>query len=381
MISFQQTDEEKSFVDLAYKFTLEKIRPLIRDNEKIGRIHHEMLDEICSLGFIAMEEPETLGGMQLPLITQVQIQAALGYGDLGTIQGFLGLGDGASVFRVIADDRQINKEYHFLKEDSCTVAFIKEVAEEMPQSQLKLTKSNDSYTLQGKSKPVRLGQVATHLLIAIKDDSGISKLFWLDKNCNNWEIEKCDNHLGLREANIASISFDHAHITENQMIATGNEAEDILRKSNMRIYILQAAKQLGLMNAALDYATEYTATRKAFQQPIAKFQGVSFRIAQMVMETKMLRNLIWQAAKAIDDNKPTAEGLALSTISAAHKGIRFVTDSAVQLLGGHGYVRDYPVEKWMRDAQAQVILYGRERDFLTRRGEQILAGTEKKVML
>lgn len=381
MISFQPTEEEKAFVDVANKLATEEIRPFARENEKKGFIQDEIIKKVQKLAFLAMEEPEDLGGMQLPLISQVQIQEALSYGDLGTVQGFPGLADGASVLRV-ADEEQLNEEQqHFVKEDSCTIAFIEEVAEEMPKSQLKLTKTSNTYILQGESKPVRLGKIATHLLIAIKDDSENSIIFWLDKSCNNWKVEKCNNHLGLREVNIASISFEHVSILESQVIATGNEAEDILRKAYMRIYILQAAKQLGLMNAAIDYATEYTATRKAFQQPIAQFQGVSFRIAQMVMETKMLKNLIWQAAKAIDDNKPTAEGLALSTISAAHKGIRFVTDSAVQLLGGHGYVQDYPVEKWMRDAQAQVILYGRERDFLARRGEQILAGTEKKVML
>lgn len=94
----------------------------------------------------------------------------------------------------------------------------------------------------------------------------------------------------------------------------------------------------------------------------------------------MLKSLVWQAAKATDDGHSNAEGYAFSTMFTAHKGVRFVTDSAVQLLGGHGYVQEYPVEKWMRDAQAQVILYGREREFLTRRGDQILVESEKKVM-
>src|SRR5699024_7580417 len=379
MISFQPTKEEKSFVDVANKLAIEEIRPLARENEKKGFVDHEILDKIRNLGFLAMEEPEELGGIQLPLISQVQIQEALSYGDLGTVQGLPGLADGASVLRVA--DEQLNEEQQqFVEEDSCTIAFIEEVDEAMPESQLKLFENGQMYTLQGVSQPVRLGKIANHLIIASLDEAGDSVLFWLDKRINHWEVNQCDNRLGLREANIARISFDHMSISENQVIAKGNKAEDILRKANMRIYMLQAAKQLGLMYAALDYATEYTATRKAFKQPIAKFQGVSFRIAQVVMETKMLKNLIWQAAKAIDDNESTAEGFALSTISAAHKGIRFVTDSAVQLLGGHGYVQDYPVEKWMRDAQAQVMLYGRERNYLTVRGEQILAENEKKVM-
>ncbi len=380
MISFEPTDEEKAFTEVACKLGREDIRRSARENEQKGFVHHELIDQVNHLGFLTMEEPDSLGGMQLPLISQVQILEALCSGDLGTVQGFPGLGDGASVIRIIGD-RQIHEEQrHFGKDKSCTIAFIEEAAEEMAQSRLKLTKTSNAYMLHGKSKPVRLGKIATHLIIGIKDDTGDTTLFWLDKSHNKWEVETCDNRLGLREAQIARISFDEVSFSENQVIAIGNNAENILKQANTRIYILQAAKQLGLMQAALDYATEYTAERKAFQQPIAKFQGVSFRIAKMVTEVKMLKSLVWQAAKATDDGHSNAEGYALSTMVAAHKGVHFVTDSAVQLLGGHGYVQEYPVEKWMRDAQAQVILYGREREFLTRRGDQILVETEKKVM-
>lgn len=127
------------------------------------------------------------------------------------------------------------------------------------------------------------------------------------------------------------------------------------------------------MQAAVDFATAYTAERQAFGRPIASFQGVSFKVAQMVIETRVVRNLLLQAAWAIDEGKQWAEGYSLRAIHRAHRGVRFVTDSAVQLLGGHGYVRDYPVEKWMRDAQAQVLLYGKEDDFLIERGRDIVS--------
>src|SRR5699024_8158017 len=138
--------------------------------------------------------------------------------------------------------------------------------------------------------------------------------------------------------------------------------------------ILQAAKEAGLMEAALDYATEYTAGRKAFGQEIAKFQGVSFRIATMAMETRTANLLVWQAALRADAADESAKGLSLRALNRAHRSVRFVTNSAVQLLGGHGFVQDFPVEKWMRDAQAQVALYGRERDLLLQQGKQIVSG-------
>src|SRR5699024_807248 len=137
----------------------------------------------------------------------------------------------------------------------------------------------------------------------------------------------------------------------------------------------------GIMQASVDYATEHTAQRKAFGQVIAQFQGVSFRVSQMVIETNATRNLLLQAASAVDEGSKEAEALTLTAINRAHKGVKFVTDSAVQLLGGHGFVQDYPVEKWMRDAQAQVLLYGKEHRFLLERGEQIISSLKTEVQV
>jgi acyl-CoA dehydrogenase len=89
------------------------------------------------------------------------------------------------------------------------------------------------------------------------------------------------------------------------------------------------------------------------------------------METRIVNHLTWDAAIKADEKSKDAFGLALGALHRAHKGVRFVTDAAVQLLGGHGFIQEFPVEKWMRDAQAQVMLYGRERDLLVKRGAEL----------
>jgi len=89
--------------------------------------------------------------------------------------------------------------------------------------------------------------------------------------------------------------------------------------------------------------------------------------------------LVWQAALKVEEDPSDPLGTSLSALYRAHKAMRFVTDSAVQLLGGHGYVQEYPAEKWMRDAQAQTVLYGREKDLLMRRGEQILETAKEEI--
>src|SRR5699024_11816227 len=111
---------------------------------------------------------------------------------------------------------------------------------------------------------------------------------------------------------------------------------------------------------------------------VAKFQGVSFRVASMTMETRMANHLVLEAAVKTDEHDPAAERLSLRALHRAHRSLRYVTDSAVQLLGGHGFVQDFQAEKWMRDAQAQVALKEREHDLLVRYGELQITG-EKEV--
>src|SRR5699024_8543690 len=97
---------------------------------------------------------------------------------------------------------------------------------------------------------------------------------------------------------------------------------------------------------------------------------------KMAIETRIANHLVWEAAVKDDEEEKDASGLALSALHRAHQSARYVTDSADQLLGGHGYIEEYPAEKWAREALAQVTLYGRAEDLLIRRGEQVLSGDQ-----
>lgn len=378
MISFNPTAEEVEFTNIANKIALE-IREKAREIESDLSKLDELVTEVENIGFNKMEEPEMYGGMQLPMLSQVQIYAALAYGDLGTVQSFPGLADGASLFRVLEEEEISDQILQSINEGACTVAFVDQT--NSAHTQLTLTKNNAAYVVNGETDPVRLANVATNIILAATDESNKTVLLWLDKKFNEWTRTQGSYYLGLQEAHLARLSFEQQSVIDTQVIARGEEAEDILRSMQSRVYLLQAAKQQGIMQAAVDYATEHTATRKAFGQTIAKFQGVSFRVSKMVIETNLVRNLILQAASAVDEDEEKAEALVLSAINRAHRGVKYVTDSAVQLLGGHGFVQEYPVEKWMRDSQAQVLLYGNEHTFLDKRGEQLISSLKTEVQV
>ncbi len=376
MISFQPTKEEAAFLEVAKALARDEIRPRARDCEENRQVSRELADKIRELGFTLLELPEDWGGLQLPLISQAQIWQALSYGDLGLVQGLPGPGDAASLIRLVPEHPALQPYKTAVQGGAMsTVALLDATDPEAPwASTFQVKPDGDGYVLHGTSQPVRLAACADIVAVMATDIMGEPVVLWLDRESVKWEIKEGDYRLGLLAAGLGCLNFDQAKAREAQLVARGDEAAELISRTQARVRVLQAAKEAGLMEAALDYATAYTAERKAFGQVIAQFQGVSFRIAEMVIETRLASHLVWEAATKVDAGAPDAVGSALRALYRAHRSVRYVTDSAVQLLGGHGFVQEYPVEKWMRDAQAQVGLYGREKELLQRRGEHILGG-------
>lgn len=375
MISFQPSEEELAFLEVAKELARDEIRPLARDCEKNRQVSGQLAEKIRELGFTLMELPEDWGGLELPLISQAQIWQALSFGDLGIVQGLPGPGDAASLLRLVPDHPALRQYKKAVQTGELpTVALLDATDPEAPwASTFQVQPDGDGYVLNGTSQPVRLAANADAVAVLATDVSGDSVVLWLEREKVNWDVQEEGNYrLGLLAAGLGRIHFDQAKAPGEQTIARGAEAAELIDRVQARVRVSQAAKEVGVMEAALEYATAYTAERKAFGQVIAQFQGVSFRVAEMVIETRLANHLVWEAATKVDAGSKEACGSALRALYRAHRSVRYVTDSAVQLLGGHGFVQEYPVEKWMRDAQAQVGLYGRETELLQRRGEQIL---------
>jgi hypothetical protein len=377
LISFRPTEEETAFVDVARGVANEQIRPNARDCENNQAVSEDITKKIEELGFLALELPESWGGLEQPIISQAQVLQALSYGDLGVVQGLPGAGDAASLIRSDPDNPAFQSYKNAGKNGTWpTVAYLDATDKKAPWNEVEVAAVGNSLTLRGTSEPVRLASFADYLAVAVTDPEGRPVVLWLE---NGWHAAEADVRLGLLAAGCARVVFEGDEAGEGQILARGEAARDLLSKANARIRVLQAAKEVGLMEAALDYVVEYTAGRKAFGQEIAKFQGVSFTVAEMAIQTRAANHLVWQAATQIDAETSDAIGASLRALSRAHRAVRFVTDSGVQMLGGHGFVQDFPVEKWMRDAQAQVALYGRERNLTVRRGEQILTVAKEEV--
>lgn len=374
MISFKPSDEEAAFIMVAKDFATEYFRPMARDAERNDAVPEQIIRKLRELGLNALELPECFGGLELPLLSQVQILESLSYGDLGILQGIGGAGECASIIRL----EHANPVFELYKQ-KCQIGEEPTVALYChEQHSLQIRKTAEGFLINGETAPIKMAREAEYLLIAGKDTDGEDHLLWLDyEEETSWEIKDGDYRLGLLCSGFAQLAFNGVRVPKSSVIASGKSAVDILELALSRIRIREAAKETGVMSAALDYTAEYTAQRKAFGQEIAKFQGVSFNLAQMAIHTQTARHLTLYGASKLDQQDKDAVLYSIEALQKAHQSIRFVTDSAVQLLGGHGYVADHPVEKWMRDAQAQISWFEKEGDLQIKAGNWILNHNER----
>lgn len=377
MISFKPTDDEIAFVELAKTFADEKLRPNARLVEKEKKVDDLIVKNINELGFTSLELPNLWEGMELPLTSQVQILEALAFGDLAIVQGLPGIGEASSFIR----NQPQNPTFTTLKASQQnghwpTVAFLYD-----QEAKINIHFDGNRYVLNGCSNPVKMAQTAKFLLIAGNDSNGEPIILFLNENNLVGRKKEGEYRLGLLASGFARLNFENTVIEVDSIVAKGESAKSLLADSLTRIRVIEAAKEVGLMSAALAYVIDYTSSRKAFGQEIAKFQGVSFTAAQMAIHTQSARNLVLYAADRVDKQDEDASLHSLSALNFAHRALRFATDNAVQLLGGHGYVQDHPVEKWMRDAQAQVNMYESEQNLLNQSGEEILSRLKMEVVL
>jgi alkylation response protein AidB-like acyl-CoA dehydrogenase len=220
----------------------------------------------------------------------------------------------------------------------------------------------DEYVLTGSKVFITHGNVAETLVVfAVTDPDadhrGISA-FVLEREQSPWATVKLEHKLGIRGSPTAMLAFEETRVPVRNRL--GDEgfgfkiALGVLDRSRPGI----GAQALGLAEGALDYAVGYARERRQFGKPIAAFQGLQFMLADMATQIEAARSLVYLAATRVDEQAPDLTKVAaMAKLFASDMAMRVTTD-AVQVLGGYGYIRDYPVERMMRDAKITQIYEG-----------------------
>jgi alkylation response protein AidB-like acyl-CoA dehydrogenase len=220
----------------------------------------------------------------------------------------------------------------------------------------------DEYVLNGSKIFITLGNVAETLVVFARTDPeagsrGISA-FVLERETSPWEVVKIEHKLGIRGSPTAMLAFDEVRVPAKNRLGEDGQgfklALAVLDRSRPGI----GAQALGIAEGALDYAITYAKERQQFGQPIASFQGLQFMLADMATQIEAARHLVYLAATKVDGRaSDLTKVAAMAKLFASDMAMKVTTD-AVQILGGYGYIQDYPVERMMRDAKITQIYEG-----------------------
>jgi alkylation response protein AidB-like acyl-CoA dehydrogenase len=352
-------DEQQMFQEAGRSFAEEKIRPAALEADAECSTPPELLAQAAELGVTMLGVPEELGGVmhEQAAVTSVLIGEALAHGDLGIAYAALAPG---AVATAIGHWGSAEQEATYLPaftgEDVPAAALA--ILEPRPLfDPLKLEttarRDGEDWVLDGvKSLVARATECELFLVAAETGDGPV--LFVIESAAAGLSVE-AEPAMGLRPAATGRLLLEGVRVPATAVLGEGR-AEDYVECVN-RSRIAWCSLAVGTSRAVLDYVIPYVNERSAFGEPISNRQGVAFAVSDIGIETDGMRLVTYRAASRADRGEEFAREAALARRLCASKGMQIGSDG-VQLLGGHGFVKEHPVERWYRDLRAAGVMEG-----------------------
>jgi len=368
MISFELDEEVKGLQDTAKKFAENEIRPKARDAEKAGAVPEELNRKYFDLGVSLIDYPDTVGGMNCPLFWNVVLQEEIGFGDAAVASALCGpCHAGAAVMAFGTDEQKQRLLAPFAEAAACNkrgaIALIEEDrGQEFSDMKVTAKKKGNSWEINGKKAFVLGGANADLLVVFARAEKGEGwngiKAFAVEKGTGGMVVSAPKRLMGYNALDVVDVTFDECAVPAANLLDGEKDTVKGLIKMLDRIKTVEAARLLGMARAATEYAIKYSHERVAFGKPIGHFQALAFLMADMATELNAARWSLWRAADAVDKGMENTHQLVAEAVAQINEMSLFATNNAVQILGGHGFIQDHPVEKWMRDARTATVLFG-----------------------
>jgi acyl-CoA dehydrogenase len=363
VVDFTLTDEQKSLRELAHDFAEKEIRPVAWELDKDGDFPTEILQKAWELGLMNNHIPEEYGGPGIGYFEGCLIEEELSWGCSG-IQTSLGCNGLATAPIMLGGSEETKKRYLGALTESPKLASFcltePDAGSDVSGMRTTAVKKGDKYVINGSKCFITNGSYADYYTVYAKTDKdaghrGISA-FVVEKD---WGVvvDKKEDKLGQRASNTATITFPDVEVPAENLLGEENKGFKLAMMTLDRTRPGVAAMATGIARAAFEFACEYSKERIQFGVPIAMHQAIQFMIADMATEIEASRLLTWQSAVLLDQGKRNTLASSHAKRFAADTAMKVTTD-AVQVYGGYGFIKDYPVEKLMRDAKIMQLYEG-----------------------
>lgn len=370
MIGFDLTEEQQRFKELAHEFAEKEIRPVAPKYDEEESFPWDVLKKAAGVGLMSYALPEKYGGADVTsVLTDCIVQEELWWGcaGIGTAMGAVGLA--ATPILLAGNEEQKTKYLGLLaqtKPDGMPYLGAYALTEPDAGSDAASIKSSakkvdGGYVINGTKQFITNGGIAdVYVVFATHDPSqgadGIDA-FIIEGGWDGVKPGRKEKKMGIRASHTAQVHFEDVFVPAENRLGEEGEGFLIAMRTFDHTRPVVAAGAIGVARAAFEYALAYSLERKQFGRPIAKQQTIQFMLADMATEIDAARLLAWRSAWLIDHEEPNNKEASMAKAYAADMAMKVTTD-AVQIVGGLGYMRDYPVEKYMRDAKIMQIYEG-----------------------
>jgi alkylation response protein AidB-like acyl-CoA dehydrogenase len=372
------SDDETLFRDSVYEFAGHEIRPHVREMDEQAKIPRQLIDKLFALGVMGIEVPEAYGGAGASFF-----HAVLAVESLSRVDPSIG------VLADVQNTLVINALLRWGNEEQKTTYLTKLAAGTVGAYALseagsgsdafalttRAAASGDGFVLNGRKLWITNANEADIFIVfaTIDPDAGYRGItaFLVDRDTPGFTVGRKEDKLGIRASSTCELLFEECRVPRERLLGDAGKGYKVAIETLNEGRIGIGAQMIGLAQGALDHAAKYVKERTQFGKPIAEFQGVQFQIARAATDLEAARLMVYNAARLRDAGRPFLKDAAMCKLFSSEMAER-TASLAVNLFGGYGFVKDYPVEKLYRDAKIGQIYEGTSNLQLQTIAKQIL---------
>ena len=357
MIDLRLDEEQQLIQDTVTAFANEQIRPAAHEADETGTIPASIIDKAWELGLIQASIPEEYGGygQSQSAVTGTIVAEGLAEGDLAialhalsprlVVDAVLHLGNEEQKKSILP--RYCGEKF------AAGSAAVLEPRWDFALDKLQTTAKadGDGFVISGHKCFVPLAREAQDIVVYASDDNGVTGAFVVQPDTPGVEIGEREKNMGVRGLETFEVAFNDCRVDGGARL--GSDARPLLRRAR----VAQSAMAVGVAKAALDYSLDYAKDREVFGVKVAQKQAIAFMLADMATEIDACRLVNWEAAWNLDQSNDAAREVAMAHRYASDT-VMSVTDNGIQVLGGHGFIRDHPAEMWARNGRGFATFEG-----------------------
>lgn len=364
MIDFTLTDDQIALQEMAREFAEKEMRPKAAEYDQGHEFPEEVMKKAFEVGFLTCTVPAEYGGGGLGDFETVIVSEELARGCPGMFTTMMANSLAFTPILLFGSEEQKKTFFAPFTQKMAFASYClteREAGSDTSAIKTTARKDGGDYVINGsKCFITNAGIAGLYVVFANsapeKGARGLS-VFLVPRDTPGITVGKVEDKMGQRASNTAELFFEDVRVPAGHLLGREGLGFIVAMRTFDKTRASVGAAGVGIARAALEYAVEYAKTRVQFGKPIASFQATAFKIAQMAMEVDAARLLVWRAAWLMDHAKPCGSESAMAKCYGSDVAMKTALE-ALQIFGGYGYMRDYPIEKLVRDAKLLQIYEG-----------------------